>query len=123
MGYSTKRLNRHFLQATLSRSISSVNHTTQRHEFLIPALCSPATGRRASGPHRNTNACPRAVERVLTAEMRSKVPVALHAATFGPASRRAHELGAVWTSALEIAEELGDRGYQLRSLRGICAIS
>jgi hypothetical protein len=32
-------------------------------------------------------ACPRAVERVLTAEMRSKVPVALHAATSGPASR------------------------------------
>ena len=36
---------------------------------------------------RSTNACPRAVERVLTAEMRSKVPVALHAATSGPASR------------------------------------
>src|SRR6516225_6190224 len=74
-------------RAMLSRSISSVNHTTQRHDFSIPALCSPATGRWASGLHRNTNACPRAVERVLTAEMRSKVPVALHAATSGPASR------------------------------------
>ena len=81
MGYSTKRSNRHFLRAMLSRSISSVNHTTQRPEFSIPALCSPATGRWASGLHRNTNACPRAVERVLTAEMRSKVPVALHAAS------------------------------------------
>jgi predicted ATPase/DNA-binding winged helix-turn-helix (wHTH) protein len=31
----------------------------------------------------------------------------------------AHELGANWTRALEIAEELGDRDYQLRSLRGL----
>ena len=36
-----------------------------------PAHCSPATGRWASGLHRSTNACPRAVERVLTAKMRS----------------------------------------------------
>src|SRR5271156_4964375 len=48
MGYSTKRSNRHFLRAMLSRSISSVNHTTHRHEFSIPALCLPATGRWAS---------------------------------------------------------------------------
>jgi hypothetical protein len=58
MGYSTKRSNRHFLQATLSRSISSVNHTTVRHEFSIPALHSLATGRWASGPHRDTDAYP-----------------------------------------------------------------
>jgi predicted ATPase/DNA-binding winged helix-turn-helix (wHTH) protein len=32
---------------------------------------------------------------------------------------RAHELGAVLTGALEIAEELSDRDYQLRSLRGL----
>jgi predicted ATPase/DNA-binding winged helix-turn-helix (wHTH) protein len=32
---------------------------------------------------------------------------------------RAHDLGAVWTGALEIAEELGDRDYQLRALRGL----
>jgi predicted ATPase len=32
---------------------------------------------------------------------------------------RAQELGAVWTRALEIAEELADRDYQLRSLRGL----
>jgi predicted ATPase/DNA-binding winged helix-turn-helix (wHTH) protein len=30
-----------------------------------------------------------------------------------------HELGTVWTGALKIAEELGDRDYQLRSLRGL----
>ena len=58
MGYSTKRSNRHFLRATLSRSISSVNHTTVRHEFSIPALHSLATGRWASGPHRGTDAYP-----------------------------------------------------------------
>src|SRR6478672_3534599 len=58
MGYSTKRSNRHFLRATLSRSISSVNHTTVRHEFSIPALHSLATGRWASGPHRDTDAYP-----------------------------------------------------------------
>jgi CO/xanthine dehydrogenase Mo-binding subunit len=55
MGYSTKRSNRHFLRAMLSRSISSVNHTTVRHESSIPALCSLATGRWARGLHRNTN--------------------------------------------------------------------
>ena len=44
-------------------------------------------GNRKVGKRTAQNACPRAVERVLTAEMRSKVPVALHAATFGPASR------------------------------------
>jgi predicted ATPase/DNA-binding winged helix-turn-helix (wHTH) protein len=32
---------------------------------------------------------------------------------------RAHELDAVLAGALEIAEELGDRDYQLRSLRGL----
>ena len=32
---------------------------------------------------------------------------------------RAHKLDAVLTGALEIAEELGDRDYQLRSLRGL----
>jgi predicted ATPase/DNA-binding winged helix-turn-helix (wHTH) protein len=32
---------------------------------------------------------------------------------------RSRELGAVWTGALKIAEELGDRDYQLRSLRGL----
>ena len=58
MGYSTKRSNRHFLRATLSRSISSVNHTTVRHEFSIPALHSLATGRWASGPHKDTDAYP-----------------------------------------------------------------
>ena len=62
MGYSTKRSNRHFLRATLSRSISSVNHTTVRHEFSIPALRSLATGRWARGPHRDTNAYPPALE-------------------------------------------------------------
>ena len=88
MDYSTKRSNRHFLRATLSLSISSVNRTTVRHELSIPALRSLATGRWARGPDRNTNAYPPALERLLTAEMRSKLTVALmHAATFGPASR------------------------------------
>ena len=88
MGYSTKRSNRHFLRAMLSRSISSVNHTTVRHEFSIPALRSLASGRWAKGLHRNTNAYPPALEPLHTAEMRSKLTVALtHAATFGPASR------------------------------------
>jgi predicted ATPase/DNA-binding winged helix-turn-helix (wHTH) protein len=32
---------------------------------------------------------------------------------------RVHELGAMWTRAFEIAEELSDRDYQLRSLRGL----
>ena len=53
MGYSTKRSNRHFLRATLSRSISSVNRTTVRHEFSIPALRSLATGRWAGGLHKH----------------------------------------------------------------------
>ena len=44
-------------------------------------------GNRKVGQRTAQNACPRAGERVLTAEMRSKVPVALHAATSGPASR------------------------------------
>lgn len=88
MDYSTKRSNRHFLRAMLSRSISSVNHTTVRHEFSIPALRSLATGRWARGLHRNTNAYPPALERVLTAKMQSKLTIALtHAATFGRASR------------------------------------
>ena len=39
-----------------------VNHTTVRHEFSIPALHSLATGRWASGPHRDTNAYPPALE-------------------------------------------------------------
>src|ERR1700689_3719207 len=72
MAYSTKRSNRHFLRAMLSRSISSVNHTTVRHGFSIPALCSLATGRWANGLHRNTNSYPPALERVLIAGMRSK---------------------------------------------------
>src|ERR1700731_4927741 len=88
MGCSTKRSNRHFLRATLSRSISSGSRTTERHEFSIPPLCSLATGRLARHLHRNTNAYPPALEGLLTAEMRSKLTVALmHAATFGPASR------------------------------------
>jgi hypothetical protein len=56
MGYSTKRSNRHFRRAMLSRLISSVNRKTVRHEFSIPALRSLATGRWARVPHRNTNA-------------------------------------------------------------------
>src|SRR6476661_8237757 len=76
---------RHFLRATLSRSISSANRATARHEFSIPALRSLASGRWVRGLHRNTNACPPALERLLIAEMRSKLTVALtHAATFGP---------------------------------------
>jgi hypothetical protein len=55
-------------RATLSRSISSVNHTTLRSEFSIPALSSLATGRRARGPHRNTNACTPVLERLLITE-------------------------------------------------------
>jgi hypothetical protein len=73
MGYSTKRSNRHFLRVMLSRSISSVNHTTVRHEFLIPELHSLASGSWASGLRRNTNAHPTALEQALTAEMRSKL--------------------------------------------------
>jgi hypothetical protein len=63
MGYSTKHSNTHFLRAMLSRSISNMNHTTARHGFSIPALCSLATGRWARGLHRNTNAYPLALER------------------------------------------------------------
>ena len=55
-GLLTKRSNRRFLRAMLSRSTSSVNHPTQRHEPSIPALCSSATGSWASALHRNTNA-------------------------------------------------------------------
>src|SRR6202167_6003450 len=73
MAYSTKRSNRHFLRAMLSRSISSVNHTTVRHGFSIRALCSLATGRWASELHRYTNSYPPALERIFTAEMRSKL--------------------------------------------------
>jgi hypothetical protein len=88
MGYSTKRSNRHFLPAMLSRSILSVNHPTVTHDYSIPALCSLATGRWANGLYRNTNEYLPALNRVLTAGMRSKPTVALtHAATFGPASR------------------------------------
>jgi len=43
MGYSTKRSNRHFLRAMLSRSISGVNHTTVTRDYSIPALRSLAT--------------------------------------------------------------------------------
>jgi hypothetical protein len=53
-----KRSNRHFLRVMLSRLISSVNHTTVRHKFSIPARHSMATGRWARGLHRNTDACP-----------------------------------------------------------------
>src|ERR1700726_1263083 len=73
MGYSTKRSNRHFLRAMLSRSISSVNHTTVRREFSNPALRSLATGRSARGLHRDTNTYPPALERVLTAKTQSKL--------------------------------------------------
>ena len=34
MGYSTKRSNRHFLRAMLSRSILSLNHTTREAQVL-----------------------------------------------------------------------------------------
>ena len=54
--------------------IERESHDTEAR-VLDSGTCSPATGRWASGLHRNTNACPRAVERVLTAEMRSKVPL------------------------------------------------
>ena len=47
-----------------------------------------------------------------------KLRVALATSTF-LIRGRVHELGTVWTRALEIAEELGDRDYQLRSLRGL----
>ena len=47
-----------------------------------------------------------------------KLRVALATSTFYTRGW-AHELGAVWTGALEIAEELGDRDYQLRSLHGL----
>ena len=68
----------------LWRSISRVNPTTLGHEFSIPALRS-LSGRWARGLHRNTNACTPALERLLIAEMRSKLTAALtHAATFGP---------------------------------------
>ena len=87
-GLLTKRSNRHFLRAMLLRSISSVNHPTLGHEFLVPALRSPATRKWFRGLHRNTNAYPPALERLLTAEMQSKLTVTLmHAATFGPASQ------------------------------------
>jgi predicted ATPase/DNA-binding winged helix-turn-helix (wHTH) protein len=52
----------------------------------------------------------------LTQEM--KLQVALGASTLY-SKGRAQELGAVWTRALQIAELLGDRDYQLRSLRGM----
>jgi predicted ATPase len=47
-----------------------------------------------------------------------KLRVALATSTVY-ARGRAHELGAVWARALEIAEELDDSDYQLRSLRGL----
>ena len=84
-GLPTKRSNRHFLQATLSRSISSVNRTTVKHEFSIPALRSLATGRWAR-LHRDPNAYPPALKRVLTAKTQSKLAIAL---THAAISRRA----------------------------------
>jgi hypothetical protein len=89
-GYSTKRSNRHFLRAMLSRSISSVNHTTLRSEFSIPALSSLAIGRRARRLHRNTNAYPPAPKRVLTAKMQIKLTIALTHAAISPSSAMAH---------------------------------
>jgi predicted ATPase len=47
-----------------------------------------------------------------------KLRVALATSTLFTGGQ-AYELGAVWTGALEIAEELADRDYQLRSLRGL----
>ena len=46
-----------------------VNHTIVRHEFSIPAVSSLATGGRARGLERSTNAHPTALERVLAAKM------------------------------------------------------
>jgi tetratricopeptide (TPR) repeat protein len=71
--------------------------------------------------------CRSRVERALSAldasasrdqQREMKLRVALAVSTLFTRGR-AHELGAVWTGALEIAEELGDRDYQLRSLRGL----
>src|ERR1700680_4230728 len=87
MGYSTKRSNRHFLRAMLSRSISSVNHTTVRRELSIPALRSLATGRWARGLHRDPNTYPPALERVLTAKTQSKLAIALTHAAISPRRR------------------------------------
>ena len=87
MGYLMKHSNRHFQRATLSRSISSVNHTTARHEFSIPALGSLASRRWTGGLCRNTNAYRVVLKRVLAAEMRRKTNFALaRAVAFGFAS-------------------------------------
>jgi len=71
--------------------------------------------------------CRRRVERALSGldagasrdqRREMKLRVALATSTFFTRGW-SHELGAVWTDALEIAQELGDRDYQLRSLRGL----
>jgi predicted ATPase len=71
--------------------------------------------------------CRNRVERALSAldasagrdqRLEMKLRVALATSTLYTRGL-AHELRAIWTRALEIAEELGDRDYQLRSLRGL----
>ncbi len=71
--------------------------------------------------------CRTRVERALStfvAEARAdptremKLNVALAASTL-LSKGRDREVGAAWTKALELAETLGDRDYQLRSLRGM----
>ena len=82
-GLLDELLEQTFPASDLSRSISSVNHTTLRHEPQFPRSHSLATGRSAAD-RRDTDAYPTSARR-LTAEMRSKPTVVLTAAaTFGP---------------------------------------
>jgi hypothetical protein len=46
----------------LSRSVSSVNHTTEMHKFSIPDSLLAGNRKVARGLHTNTNAYPLALE-------------------------------------------------------------
>jgi len=87
MGYSTKRSNRHFLRAMLSRSISSLVYTTVRHKFSIPALRSLANGRWARGLHRNMGAYRAAIEHYSLRRCETNQLLRGPAVRIGPASR------------------------------------
>src|SRR6516162_733378 len=82
MGYSTKRSNRHFLRAMLSRSISSVNHTTVRHKFSIPETLLAGSRKVVRGLQTNTSAYPPALERTLRGGVKQANCCAAYAATF-----------------------------------------
>jgi hypothetical protein len=120
MGYSTKRSNRHFLRATRSRSISSLNYTNMRHEFSIPALRSQPTRRWARGPDRNTTKLNDKAELEEPMARKAKVKVRPASKLAGEANRWQYETISISRST-EIAalnamlNGLGEQGWELVS--------